>query len=99
MSKKVVLSLYISTKTAKTDHLTQVIRNMCYDFYKDEYELAVYSVLEHPDIAEREHILATPTLVREFPLPRKHIIGDFNQSEKIASLLELAPNSQEHTSD
>ena len=46
------------------------------------YKLKVIDILENPQIAEDQKILATPLLLRELPIPIRRIIGDLNEIEK-----------------
>jgi hypothetical protein len=59
--------------------------------------LTVVDVLERPELAEREKVLATPTVVRTRPLPRRRIIGDLSDEGKVLLELDLplAPNDAE----
>lgn len=41
-------------------------------------ELEIVDILLQPEAAESERILATPTLVRDYPLPPRKIIGDLS---------------------
>jgi circadian clock protein KaiB len=49
-------------------------------------------VLEFPELAEDEKILATPTLIKSLPLPLRRVIGDLSNTEKV--LLGLEVHSQ-----
>jgi len=49
----------------------------------------VIDVLEHPELAERDKILATPTLVKRLPEPMRKIIGDLSDREKVLLGLNL----------
>jgi circadian clock protein KaiB len=53
--------------------------------------LAVIDVLEQPQAAEEEKILATPTLVKELPPPARRVIGDLSDTEKVFLGLDLVP--------
>ncbi|HEY6010944.1 MAG TPA: circadian clock KaiB family protein, partial [Nitrospirota bacterium] len=59
----------------------------------DDYQLLIYDVIDQPQIAEDAKILATPTLVREQPLPIRRIIGDLSDAEKVFRGLDI------HTAD
>jgi circadian clock protein KaiB len=48
-------------------------------------------VLEHPDRAEDEKILATPTLIKTLPLPLRRVIGDLSDKDKVLLGLEVQP--------
>jgi circadian clock protein KaiB len=48
-------------------------------------------VLEHPELAEEERILATPTLVKQLPPPLRRVIGDLTNKEKVLFGLAVKP--------
>jgi circadian clock protein KaiB len=52
-------------------------------------QLEVVDVLQRPDLAESEHILATPALVRHEPPPRRKIIGDLSGWDAVILALDL----------
>ncbi len=57
--------------------------------WEQEYELIIIDVLERPQDAEHEKILATPTLIKEFPPPVRRIIGDLSDTKQVLLGLEL----------
>ena len=87
--KKVLLKLYVAGQTMKAQ---RAITNLCKiseDDLGGECEIIVIDVLEHPELAEKEKILATPTLIKEVPPPLRRIIGDLSDTEKVWIGLEL----------
>jgi circadian clock protein KaiB len=48
-------------------------------------------VLEQPQAAEDDRILATPTLIKQLPLPLRRVIGDLSDKEKVLFGLEVRP--------
>ncbi len=54
-----------------------------------DYELEVVDVLHEPDRAEVARILATPTVLKLDPLPRRRIIGDLSDGPLAAIALDL----------
>lgn len=48
-------------------------------------------MLEHPQKAEDDRILATPTLIKQLPPPLRRIIGDLSDKEKVLLGLEVRP--------
>ena len=46
-------------------------------------------MLEFPERAEDERILATPTLIKSLPLPLRRVIGDLSDKEKVLLGLEV----------
>jgi circadian clock protein KaiB len=53
--------------------------------------LIIIDVLENPQLAEDEKILATPTLVKELPPPIRRIIGDLSDKEKVLLGMDVFP--------
>lgn len=51
--------------------------------------LQVIDISRELEAAEREQILAIPTLVRENPQPARRIIGDLSQPRRVLALLGL----------
>lgn len=46
-------------------------------------------VLDHPQLAEDERILATPTLIKQLPPPLRRVIGDLSDKDKVLLGLDL----------
>jgi circadian clock protein KaiB len=81
-AKKYVLRLYVSGSTVKSARAIANIKRACEQRLKHEYELEVIDIYQQPRLAKKEEILAAPTLVRCFPLPRRRIVGDFLKPEE-----------------
>ena len=45
-----------------------------------------------PALAQRDQIIAIPTLIRQLPEPLKRIIGDLSNAEKVLVGLDIQPN-------
>lgn len=86
---KYVLRLYITGRTTHSDTAIRNLRRICEQDLRAEYELEVIDVLDRPQLAEDEKILATPTLVRELPPPLRRIVGDLSDREKVLIGLDI----------
>ena len=53
------------------------------------YALKVIDVIQNPQLAEEDKIMATPTLAKVLPLPVRKIIGDLSDREKVLTGLDL----------
>ena len=85
------MKLYIAGRTPRTERAIASIRELCESGdLAGEYELVVIDVLERPQLAENEKILATPTLVKELPPPLRRVVGDLSDRERILIGLDLA---------
>lgn len=87
--KKILLSLYITGKTPRSNNAIQSLRSLCQNELKGEADIEIIDVLERPQLAETEKILATPTLIKKLPSPLRRIIGDLSDKEKVLLGLEL----------
>jgi circadian clock protein KaiB len=48
-------------------------------------------LLENPQLAAGDEIVAIPTLVRRLPAPMRKIIGDLSDSDRVLVGLQLRP--------
>ena len=84
-----LLKLYVTGRTPRSQRAIDNLRRICEDELSGHYEMQVIDVLERPHLAEDEKVLATPTVVKELPLPIRRIIGDLSDSEKVLLGLDL----------
>jgi circadian clock protein KaiB len=68
------------------------LQRTCDEELKGRYELQVIDVLEHPERAEQDNILATPTLIKSLPPPLRRLIGDLSDKQKVLLGLEVLPD-------
>jgi circadian clock protein KaiB len=86
---KYLLRLYITGMTPRSEKAIANLKRICEEDLKKQYEMEVIDVLEHPQLAENERILATPTLIKELPPPIRRVIGDLTDAEKVLLGLDL----------
>ncbi|MBL8362708.1 MAG: circadian clock protein KaiB [Rubrivivax sp.] len=86
---KFKLRLYITGRTSQSQRAIDNLRTLCERDLQGAYEVDVIDVLEHPAMAEKEKILATPTLVKRLPEPVRKIIGDLSDREKVLLGLDV----------
>jgi len=79
----------VAGSTLRATTAIENLRRICEKDLKGRYELEVIDVLEHPDLAENDKILATPTLIKQLPPPLRRVIGDLSDSEKVLLGLEV----------
>lgn len=89
MSKKYLLKLFVTGQTPRSELAIEHLRRICEEEFPNEYELVVVDILKRPQLAEDEKILATPTVIKELPLPIRRIIGDLSEKEKVLLGLDL----------
>jgi len=89
MAGKFLLRLFITGKTVKSEQCIANLQTICEKDLQGEYDLEVIDVLERPQLAEDEKILATPTLIKKLPPPVRRLIGDLSDAEKVLIGLDL----------
>jgi circadian clock protein KaiB len=89
--KKWELRLYVAGKTEKSVKALTNLQRYCEEHLKGQYKIEVIDLLEKPQLAEGDQILAIPTLVRKVPEPIRKIIGDLSNEEKVLVGLNIKP--------
>lgn len=88
-SDKYILKLYVTGQTPRTERAIANLRRLCEEELDSCYELVVIDVLDNPQLAEDERILATPTLIKQLPPPLRRVIGDLSDKDKVLLGLDL----------
>ena len=65
------------------------LKRICEQHLADRYRIEIIDLLENPQLARGDQILAVPTLVRQLPEPVKKIIGDLSNTERVLVGLDL----------
>ncbi len=86
---KYLLKLFITGFTPQSKRAIENIKSICENELDGEYDLEIINILEQPQLAEDERILATPTLVKVLPEPLRRVIGDLSITEKVLLGLDL----------
>ena len=83
------LRLYVAGKTQKSITAIENLNKYCEENLQGAYTIEVIDLLENPQLAEGDQILAIPTLVRKVPLPIRKIIGDLSNEERVLIGLDI----------
>jgi circadian clock protein KaiB len=81
--------LYVTGDTTLSREAETNLRALCKGRLDGRYEIEIVDVLERPDVAEEEQIIATPTVVRLAPPPRLRVIGDLSDRERATDAFGL----------
>ncbi|WP_240466058.1 circadian clock KaiB family protein, partial [Arhodomonas sp. KWT] len=69
MASGYLLRLFIAGHTPRSRRAIADLRQICQEDLGGRYALEVIDVIENPEAAEHEHVVATPTLIKELPPP------------------------------
>ncbi|XHX75928.1 MAG: circadian clock KaiB family protein [Stenomitos frigidus ULC029] len=87
------LRLYVAGQTPKSVTAFANLKKLCEEHLHGQYRIEVVDLLQNPDLAKQDRILAIPTLVRKLPEPIRQIIGDLSNQEKVLLGLDIRPIS------
>lgn len=86
----VTLRLYVAGQTPKSLAALANLKKVCdTHLFMHKIDLEVVDLLEKPQLAQADQILAIPTLVRTLPSPIKRIIGDLSNTERVLVGLDI----------
>ncbi|MEL6268854.1 MAG: circadian clock KaiB family protein [Chloroflexota bacterium] len=88
-SPPVVLKLYIAGNSTRAERAIRQIDEIQARWTETQIEVAIVDVLADPAAAEAARIIATPTLVREKPVPERRIIGDLSDLNTVLRVLNI----------
>jgi circadian clock protein KaiB len=89
------LKLYVAGRTARSVAALENLKTLCETHLAGRYSIEIIDLLENPQLAAGDQILAVPTLVRKMPEPIRKIIGDLSSQERVLVGLDLRPAPRE----
>jgi circadian clock protein KaiB len=85
------LRLYIAGQTPKSASAFANLKKLCEEHLAGRYTIEMIDLLEQPQLAAGDQIVAIPTLVRKLPEPLRKIVGDLSNTERALVGLQLRP--------
>lgn len=85
------LRLYVAGQTPRSVAAFANLKRICEEHLGGRYHIEVIDLVETPQLAKGDQILAIPTLVRKLPEPIRKIIGDLSNTEKVMVGLDIRP--------
>ena len=87
------LRLYVAGQTARSVAALANLNRICEEHLGGRYRIEVIDLLERPQLARGDQILALPTLVRKLPQPIRKLVGDLSDTERALVGLDLRPRT------
>ena len=82
--------LFISGETANSAAARATVERLCEVLQIEACAVRIIDVLEEPDMAETDRVIATPTLIRTSPKPERRVIGDLTDINTILTAMRQA---------
>ncbi len=70
-----VFTLYVAGHTVRSLWTIARVQRQCEEYFHGNYELRVVDVFQYPQAAEHADVIATPTLIKDQPMPMIKRIG------------------------
>jgi circadian clock protein KaiB len=87
---KFFLQLYITGMSENSVRAIQNITQICTQYLENHFDLEIIDIYKNPSVAEEQMIVFSPSLIRQFPLPKKTLIGDLSDTKKVISSLGIS---------
>ena len=87
--EKLFLQLYITGMSENSVRAIQNITQICNRYLENCFDLEIIDIYKNPSVAEEQMIVFSPSLIRQFPLPKKTLIGDLSDTKKVISSLGI----------
>jgi circadian clock protein KaiB len=68
------------------------IKQLCDEHLQGAFELEVIDLYKNPAVASEQQIVFSPSLIKQFPLPKKTLIGNFSDTDKVIKGLGISIN-------
>jgi circadian clock protein KaiB len=91
-AERYVLKLYITGMTSRSARAIENLQGICEKHLAGRYELQIIDVYQQPGLAQRDQVVAIPTLIKRLPLPLRRLIGDMSDEERVLVGLDILPH-------
>jgi circadian clock protein KaiB len=92
---KYVLRLFVAGATTRSAQALEAVKDLCEQYLPGRYTLEVIDVYQQPIVAKEGQIIATPTLVKEFPEPLRRLVGSMSDRERVLVGLDIREQREE----
>ncbi|MFA5263888.1 MAG: circadian clock KaiB family protein [Opitutaceae bacterium] len=83
------MRLFVAGATARSRQAVLRVHELCETELKGRCRLDVIDIYQQPELARANQIVATPTLIKEFPRPMRRFIGNLTNVTGLFGELDL----------
>ena len=87
---KLILQLYVSGMSPKSMEAIENIKKLCDEHLNEAFELEIIDIYKNPEVAAEQHVVFSPSLIKQLPLPKKTLIGTLSDTEKVVKALGIS---------
>ncbi len=84
-----ILRLFVSGTSPNSVRAINNLQVICESHLKDRYELEIIDIHQQPLLVRNEDVAAVPMLIKKAPFPKRRLVGDMSEKEKVLKGLGL----------
>lgn len=82
-------TLYVAGQTPRSVAAIRNLKSLCEEYMPGAYRIEIVDLLEQPELARTDQVVAIPTVVRNLPAPIRRVIGDLSNTERVRVAFQL----------
>ena len=86
---KLNLQLYVAGMSPKSMQAIENLKRLCDEHLENVFELDIIDIYKNPEAEIEQHIVFSPSLIKQSPLPKKTLIGVLSDTEKMIKTLGI----------
>ncbi len=83
------LRLFVTGASPVSVRAISNLKRICEEHLAGRYDLEVVDIYQQPALVQDEDVTAVPMLIKKYPLPRKRLVGDMSNTDKVLRGLGL----------
>lgn len=84
-----VLRLFVTGTSPNSARAIHNLQAICEQHLKGRYQLEIIDIHQQPLLVKDEDVAAVPMLIKQFPYPRRRLVGDMSETDKVLKGLGL----------
>ena len=81
--------MYVAGRAPRYESARLHLKHLCEEYFAGNYSIEIVDLLEHPERARADNVIAIPMLERVSPEPAVRIIGDLADSQSVLGALGI----------
>jgi circadian clock protein KaiB len=86
------LTLFVTGASALSARAVTAVRALCEAHLHGRYQLQIVDVHRNPALVSARGVLASPTLIKDFPLPKRVLVGNLSDTARVLAALDVVAN-------
>ncbi|SKB76127.1 circadian clock KaiB family protein [Daejeonella lutea] len=84
-----ILRLFVSGTSPNSVRAINNLKIICENHLKGRHELEIIDIHQQPLLVRNEDVTAVPMLIKKSPLPKRRLVGDMSEKDKVLKGLGL----------